>query len=105
MKTIRILPLTLVLSAIAVPGWAADGAVAEQRAANQERRIEQGEASGALTQHEAQRLERRQQRLENDIDAATADGKVTGAERRHLRREENRNSKAIARKKHNLRTQ
>ena len=105
MKTIRILPLTLVLSALAAPTWAADGAVAEQRAQNQERRIEQGEASGALTQHEAQRLEQRQQRLENNIDAAIADGKVTGVERRHLRREEKLNSKAIARKKHNLRTQ
>lgn len=102
MTTLRFLPLALVLSASTLPAWAA-GEVIEQRAANQERRIEQGEASGTLTPHESQRLEHRQQRLENNIGAATADGKVTGAERRHLRREENRDSRAIARKKHNLR--
>jgi hypothetical protein len=36
--------------------------------------------------------------------AAKADGKVTGAERAQLRGEERRTSRAIARKKHNLRS-
>ena len=51
----------------------------EQRQANQERRIEQGEKSGSLTQREANRLERRQARVEKMEQKAAADGTITRA--------------------------
>jgi len=77
--------------------------VIDQRAANQDRRIEQGEQSGALTNKEAAHLEQRENKLNADEAAAKADGKVTPKERKHLKREENSDSKAIAKKKHNNR--
>lgn len=72
----------------------------DKRQANQEKRIDQGIASGALTQKEATKLDRRETKIEADKLAAKADGKVTGAERRKLHREENRASDAIKRQKH-----
>jgi hypothetical protein len=76
----------------------------DQRQENQERRIDQGVASGSLTQHEAKRLDAREDRLENNEARAKADGVVTHKERARLRAETRRNSHAIARKKHNDRT-
>lgn len=76
----------------------------DQRQANQEKRIDQGIASGALTQKEAGKLDKRETKIESDKLAAKADGKVTAAERRKLKREENRASRAIARAKHNNQT-
>lgn len=76
----------------------------DQRQANQERRIDQGIASGALTTKEATRLDKRETKIESDKLAAKADGKITGAERRKLTREENRASRAIHRQKHDRQT-
>ena len=75
----------------------------DQRQANQDRRIDQGEASGALTEREANRLEHQQMRIERQEDAAKADGLVTGGERARLTHQQNKASRAIARKTHNLR--
>ena len=72
----------------------------DQRQANQEKRIDQGIASGALTTKEATRLDKREAKIESDKLAAKADGKVTGAERRKLQHEENHASRAIHRQKH-----
>lgn len=72
----------------------------DQRQANQERRIDQGVASGQLTGHEAQRLEKGEQRIENAEARAKADGHVTAQERKHLTRMENKESRAIYRQKH-----
>lgn len=72
----------------------------DQRLSNQEKRIEQGTASGRLTEREANRLEARHDRTEADLAAAKSDGKVTKAERKALHRELNRDSRAIARQKH-----
>ena len=77
----------------------------DQREVNQQRRIDQGASSGALTDHEAARLQHRETKLNNDEAAAKADGNVTPAERRKLQREANRDSHAVFRKKHNLRTE
>ncbi|RCS58708.1 hypothetical protein DU000_06540 [Parvibium lacunae] len=82
-----------VLAQTATPGI-------DKREANQERRIQQGEQSGALTNREAARLERREARLDRHQAKAEADGVVTRQERRELRREENRDSRAIYRQKH-----
>ncbi len=72
----------------------------DQRQANQDKRIEQGEASGQLTTHEANRLEKGEQRIENAETRAKVDGKVTAQERKHLTHMENKESRAIYRQKH-----
>ena len=75
----------------------------DRREANQERRIEQGVRSGALSPGEARRLEAQQERIERAEGRAKADGVVTGRERTHLENMQNRASRNIYRKKHNWR--
>ncbi len=75
----------------------------DQRQANQAQRINQGVESGALTGREATTLTARENHIAATEAAAKSDGKVTAAERAHLRGEERRTSRAIARKKHNAR--
>jgi hypothetical protein len=75
----------------------------DQRQENQDKRIEQGEASGALTNREATRLEHQQMRIEHQEVAAKADSVVTAGERARLNHQQNKASRNIARKKHNLR--
>ena len=72
----------------------------DQRQANQQKRIDQGVASGTLTPKEAAKMDKRQDKIAADEAAAKADGKVTAAERRKLKREENHASAAIKRQKH-----
>ena len=72
----------------------------DQRQANQERRIQQGVQSGSLTQPEAARLERGQDRLQAKENRAKADGVVTKQERVQLQRAENRQSERIYNQKH-----
>ena len=72
----------------------------DQQQANQERRIDQGIASGSLTQHEAKRLERGQQHVDNVEGRAKADGVVTRQERAWLNQAQNVQSRHIARQKH-----
>ena len=72
----------------------------DQRQANQQKRIDQGVASGALTPKETAKLEKRETKIAADKAVAKADGKVTRAERRKLKREENHASRAIHRQKH-----
>ena len=74
--------------------------VFDQRQANQEQRIQQGVQSGSLTQKEAARLEKGQDRLQRKEDRAKADGVVTAQERKNLQRAENRQSERIYREKH-----
>ena len=71
-----------------------------QRDVNQQRRIEQGVASGELTNREAARLERGQARDNAAQARAGADGKVGPNEQRRLQRQENRQSRRIYREKH-----
>ena len=72
----------------------------DARQANQQKRIDQGGASGQLTPKETAKLEKREARLEADKQAAKSDGKVTAAERRRLKREANRATRRIAAQKH-----
>lgn len=74
--------------------------VVDQRQENQEDRIEQGQASGELTNREARRLEAGQEHVERMEDRAKADGDVTARERARLERAENRNSRRIYKQKH-----
>jgi hypothetical protein len=72
----------------------------DQRQANQERRIDQGIASGQLTQREATRLDRQQDRIDRMENKAKADGVVTARERARLHAAQDRASRNIAREKH-----
>jgi len=76
----------------------------DQRQANQERRIEQGEKSGALTNREAARLEKGQARVQKMENKALADGKVTAKERARIEKAQDRQSKKIYREKHDQQT-
>jgi len=72
----------------------------DQRQANQEKRIDQGIASGELTRREARRLEREQTVINKAENRAKADGTVTKRERVRLHRAQNHASRDIARQKH-----
>lgn len=72
----------------------------DQRQANQERRIDQGAASGSLTPREANRLERGQQHIDNMENRAKADGVVTARERARLHEAQDVESARIQRQKH-----
>jgi len=72
----------------------------DKRQVNQEKRIQQGAASGQLTPREQNRLQAREGRIASAETAAKADGKVTKNERAHLQKMENKTSHAIHRQKH-----
>jgi hypothetical protein len=72
----------------------------DQRQANQERRIDAGVKSGALTEKEAARLERGQAHVQKMEDKAVADGKVTRRERVAMEKAQDRQSRKIYRQKH-----
>lgn len=72
----------------------------DQRQANQERRIDQGIASGQLNQREAARLDREQNRIDRMENRAKADGVVTNKERARIQHQQNQASRHIAREKH-----
>jgi hypothetical protein len=72
----------------------------DQRQANQEQRIDQGIASGQLTEREAARLDRQQDRIDNMENKAKADGVVSKKERARLHNAQDRASRNIARQKH-----
>lgn len=74
----------------------------DQRQANQEQRIDQGVASGQLTEQEAARLERGQAHIQQMENRALADGVVTRRERARIERAQDRQSRRIARQKHDL---
>lgn len=72
----------------------------DQRQANQERRIDQGIASGQLNEREAIRLNNQQEHINNLEDKAKSDGVVTKKERARIRHAQDRTSRHIARQKH-----
>jgi hypothetical protein len=76
----------------------------DQRQANQEKRIDQGIASGELNKRETRRLEKEQSAINKAEDRAKADGTVTKAERRRLHKMQNHASKDIHRQKHDAQT-
>lgn len=76
----------------------------DQRQVNQAARIEQGTASGALTDKEAAKLNAGQARVEAKEEKAKADGVVTKKERAKLQHAENKQSRKIKRQKHDAQT-
>jgi hypothetical protein len=75
-----------------------------QRNVNQQTRIQNGMENGSLTNREAARAEAGQARTDRKIANASADGHVGAAEQGRIQRTENRQSREIYRKKHNVRT-
>lgn len=93
----------LVAVAIVLPAlaWAQSSTPGiDQRQINQERRIEQGVATGSLTQREANRLERGQQHVSNMENRAKADGVVTRQERARIHHAQDMQSDRVYRQKH-----
>ena len=77
--------------------------VVDRRQERQEKRIEQGEASGQLTKREAKRLENQQKHTQKLEDKAMADGEMSKKEFRRMQHAQNKSSHSINRKKHNRR--
>lgn len=98
----RMIFVTALVSALSFSAFAQAPATPniDQRQANQERRIEQGEKSGALTARESQRLERQEGHIDQMEAKAKSDGVVTGKERARLEHAENVESRRIYRQKH-----
>ncbi|MBI5718409.1 MAG: hypothetical protein HZC37_12075 [Burkholderiales bacterium] len=82
------------------PAAAASTPRIDQRQANQERRIDQGVASGQLTRRETRRLERQQGAVNRAENRARADGTVTAQERARLEHMQDHTSANIARQRH-----
>ena len=78
-----------------------------KRAENQQDRIAQGIRSGQLTAGETSRLEGLDAAINREVrnDRAANGGKLTGAEKAQVNRQQNRTSRAIYRDKHNGRIQ
>lgn len=78
-----------------------------QREDNQQDRIGRGVANGSLTSGEAAHLEKNQARIDNEVakDRAANGGSLTSQERQQVKAQENRQSHAIYKAKHNNRRQ
>ncbi len=72
----------------------------DERQANQEKRIDQGIASGQLNEREANRLNKQQEHVNKMEDRAKSDGVMTKKERARIGAAQARASRHIAREKH-----
>ncbi|MEJ0063660.1 MAG: hypothetical protein WDO70_10820 [Alphaproteobacteria bacterium] len=101
MKLAQFACLGVALALTATPALAEGGKRYQRHEAGQDRRIEKGVESGALTPGEEKGLERRDEALDKRKEHIVSDGKVTPGEKHRLRRAEHREDRAIFRKKHN----
>jgi uncharacterized membrane protein YebE (DUF533 family) len=100
MKTTLLSVYGLILG-LSGAGYAqAETPVIDQRQASQEKRIDQGIASGQLNKREANRLTTQQEHINRMEDRAKADGVVTKGERARIDHVQDRASRHIAREKH-----
>jgi hypothetical protein len=76
----------------------------QSRMLEQDQRIGQGAASGALTPRETQRLDIQQNAIAGMRQRALADGRIGPAERQRITAAQNRASRDIYRLKHNGRS-
>lgn len=110
MKTRRLFALALsaaLSAAVALPVLAQDrggnrhaAPTIDQRQAAQERRIEHGARTGALTPRETARLERDQAHIQRMEDRARADGQLTFRERARIERAQDHAGRRIAHARH-----
>jgi hypothetical protein len=76
-----------------------------KRQSNQQKRIAEGEANGSLTDREANRLEKQEDALHQEIKKDRADGGgLTARERRKIERQQDGVSRRIAKQKHDGQT-
>jgi hypothetical protein len=77
-----------------------------QRQRNQQERIGQGIENGSMTAREASHMERREAGMNKEIAGMRQanGGKLTNGEKKFVNHQENQNSKAIYKKKHNGRS-
>jgi uncharacterized membrane protein YebE (DUF533 family) len=88
--------------ALAAGGALAQGTYHEdERNANQEARIQQGEADGTITPREGAQLQRQQHQIRRAERHAAANGDVSPAERARIQRMQNHASRSIERKEDN----
>lgn len=92
-----LLAVTFAVPVVAGPN---DTPGTDRREREQQMRIQEGVASGALTPREAAKLEAEQARIRAKEQAMKADGVVTKQERKELQRDLNRISRHIAKEKH-----
>jgi opacity protein-like surface antigen len=90
--------MTLLMSGMAFAE--AETPVIDQRQANQEKRIDQGIASGQLNEREANRLNKQQEHVNKMEAKAKSDGVMTKKERARIGAAQARASRHIAREKH-----
>ena len=96
MKTLKICLAIAASSVVTATAWSAGVAARDQlRNLNQERRIEQGLRSGALTTKEAGRLEREEQRIDRMEALDLKNGSLSTAEQRRINAAENKASRDI----------
>ena len=100
MKNFAKIVAAAALATVWLPSQAQDTRRIDQREANQQKRIEQGEKSGALTQKEAARLEKGQAHVQKMENKAVADGKVTPKEQARIEKAQDKQSRAIYNQKH-----
>jgi hypothetical protein len=72
----------------------------DTREANQDRRINNGVASGQLNQKEAARLEKGQSKVDTMENKALANGSINKREAARIQKAQNKQSKRIYRQKH-----
>lgn len=104
-RTFMIIVLAAVMASVAAVATAGTATPRiDRREARQQARIHQGARSGSLTPRETARLEAGQAHIHHMERRAKADGHVSAGERARITRAQNHESRAIARRKHNLRT-
>jgi len=98
--------LFTLLAAVAAPVFAQTNATPNftQRDINQQERIEQGLQSGQLSTREAGNLEREQSKIDKMEAHALKDGTVSASERARINAAQDKESRDIARDKHNATT-
>ena len=98
-----ILGVFLVVTAGSVFAGNVDDPGIQDRIMEQQKRIDEGIASGSLTRDEAARVQDNLNRIKAEEARLKADGKLTKRERARLQHELDRNSDKIFKKKHNQR--
>jgi len=90
--------MTLLMTGVAFAD--AEAPVIDQLQVNQERRIDQGIASGQLNEREANRLNKQQEHVNKMEDRTKSDGVMTKKERARIGAAQDRASRHIARERH-----
>ena len=99
---LKIAAAALLITAFTLPAFAQTTTTPriDQRQANQQQRIGQGVASGALTEKEATSMDKGQAHVQSMENKAAADGKVTMKEKARIEHAQDVQSKRIYRQKH-----